>query len=88
MSSAKLRLLTTAPNVPVAQVIAGLLEGQGVACHIESGTPLLGQVQLCAVMVEPAHFNRAKRLLSEASFTDAELDFLATGYTSCEDAKE
>ncbi len=88
MSEAKLQLLTTAPNVPAAQVIAGLLKGQGVDCHIQTGTPLLGEAQMCAVMVEASLLHRAKILLSEASFTDAELDFLATGHLSCEDAKE
>jgi hypothetical protein len=88
MTQSKLQILTTGPNVPAARVIAGLLKEQGIECHIQSDTPLLGEAQMCAVMVEAPLVERAKRVLAEASFTDAELDFLATGHLSCEDAKE
>lgn len=88
MAEAKLQLLTTAPNIPAAQVIAGLLRGQGVECRIDSGSSLLGEAQLCAIMVEAAALRRAKAVLADATFTDQELDFLATGHVSCEDAKE
>jgi hypothetical protein len=39
-------------------------------------------------MVEAHLLHRAQELLADAPFTDAELDFLATGRLSCDDSKE
>jgi len=88
MMDATWQLLTTAPNVPAARALASMLESQGVACQLKADTSLLGEARQCAVWVESALLHRAKWLLEEASFTDAELDFLATGQLSCDDAKE
>jgi hypothetical protein len=72
----------------MAHLIASVLEGQGIACHIDRGTTLLGEAQPCGVMVEAHLLHRAQELLADAPFTDAELDFLATGRLSCDDSKE
>jgi hypothetical protein len=79
--------LTTAPNVPAAHAVASLLEGNGVACQVRAESSLLGEARPCSLMVEASLLHRAKRVLSEASFTDAELEFLATGQ-QCDPAKE
>ena len=88
MVNTKWQILTTAPNVPAARAIAGLLEGQGVQCQLKFDTSLLGEGQQCAVMVEASLLHRGRFVLAEANFTDAELDFLATGLLCCDDAKE
>jgi hypothetical protein len=88
MAEAKWQLLTTAPNMPAARAVAGLLEGQGVRCQLKADTSLLGEGRQCAIMVEASLLHRGKYVLAEANFTDAELDFLATGQLSCDAAKE
>ena len=88
MSETKWQLLTTAPNIPAAHALETLLKGRGVDCRLESDMPLLGEGMPCAVMVEASLLHRAKYVLAEADFTDAELDFLATGHLSCDAAKE
>jgi hypothetical protein len=88
MTQATWQLLTTAPNVPAAHAVACLLEGNGVACQVRAESSLLGEGRPCSVMVEAALLYRAKRVLSEASFTDEELELLATGQHEGDDAKE
>lgn len=88
MTDATMQLLTTAPNVPTARVLASLLESRGVPCYLKSDTSLLGEARECALFVEASYMRRAKSVLAEAIFTDAELEFLSTGQLSCEDAKE
>jgi len=88
MTEATWQFLTTAPNVPAAHAVATLLEGNGVACQLKADSSLLGEARSCAVLVEASLLHRAKRVLSEASFTDEELEFLATGQPSCDDARE
>jgi hypothetical protein len=81
-------VVATAPNMPAAHSLASLLAGQGVACRIKADSALLGEARPCAIEVEHSLLHRALHLLTEAHFTDAELDFLATGQLSCDDAKE
>jgi hypothetical protein len=88
VTEAKWQLLTIALNMPAARAVAGLLEGQGVRCQLKADTSLLGEGRQCAIMVEASLLHRGKFVLSEANFTDAELDFLATGQLSCDAAKE
>ncbi len=82
------QLLATAPNVPAARALANLLEGEGVEVRIDADTALLGEGRPCALMVEASFLRRARRVLAEADFSDAELEFLATGRLSCDDARE
>jgi len=88
MSETKWQLLTTAPNIPAAHAIANLLKERGVDCRLKSDTSLLGEGRQCAILVEASVLHRANHVLAEATFTDAELDFLATGHLSCDAAKE
>ncbi len=88
MTDSHWQLLTTTPNVPSAKALKLMLENQGVACRIDTGPALLGDAQSCAVMVEGMQLHRAQSLLTQADFSDAELEFLATGAVSCSDARE
>jgi hypothetical protein len=82
------QLLVTAPNVPAARALATRLEGEGVDVRVDADTALLGEGRPCSLMVEASSLRRARQVLAEADFTDAELDFLATGWLSCDDARE
>lgn len=59
-----------------------------MAFRIESDLSLLGEARMCALMVEAEVLRGAQSLLAQAELTDAELDFLATGHLSCDDARE
>ena len=71
-----------------ATAVVTRLESEGVPARIEKGTQILGEGQLCSIVV-PRQFERqAASVLAEGRFTEDELAFLATGRLSCDDAKE
>ena len=73
--------------VSAASMVARL-ETEGVPSKIERGTPLLGEGQLCSIVVPSQYKDQATAILADGRFTDEELTFLATGQLSCDDAKE
>jgi hypothetical protein len=62
-----------------AQAICELLVSESVPARIASDTELLGAARQCRIQVPEELLSRAKWVLSDAHFTDAELEFLATG---------
>jgi hypothetical protein len=66
-------------DVPVAEVLAQRLADEGVLSRVVSDPPLLGEGRNCAVQVPSELAHRARWLLAQAQFTDAELNYLATG---------
>lgn len=80
-------VLSVADTVSAAAVITRL-ESEGVPARIEKGTQILGEGQLCAIVVPPQFERQAMAILADGQFTDDELAFLATGQLSCDDAKE
>jgi hypothetical protein len=62
-----------------AQAIHERLTTDGVTARVLSDTELLGTARPCRVQVPEEMEHRAKRVLAEAQFTDAELEELATG---------
>lgn len=88
MTDAAWQLLVTAPNIATAHVMAELLAKQGVTLQLRTDSALLGEAMPCALFVEKRFLKRAQRLLDEASFSDEELEFLATGVACCADARE
>jgi hypothetical protein len=62
-----------------AQAIHERLVTEGVEARVRSDTALLGIARQCRIQVPAPAEHRAKRVLAEAQFTDAELDRLATG---------
>ena len=76
------KFLTTSPNTPLARALIDTLTGCGVACNMVSDTTLLGECQRCDVYVQDTQLHRARWLLAQATFTDEELTFLATGCLS------
>ena len=80
-------VVSVADTISAAAVVTRL-QGEGVPARVEKGTQILGEGQLCAIVV-PRHLERqAKSVLADGQFTDDELAFLATGQLSCDDAKE
>jgi hypothetical protein len=62
-----------------AQAIHERLVTEGVEARVRSDTELLGMARQCRIQVPAEAERRAKRVLAEARFTDAELERLATG---------
>jgi hypothetical protein len=72
-------VVVTFSDVPSAQAMAILFRGEGVPAEVVSDTSLLGEARRCEVRVPSEFAHRARWLMSQAQFTDAELTFLATG---------
>ena len=62
-----------------AQVILGLLESESVVARVEPVGLVAGFPKAYRVLVDRRHEHRARWVLQPSEFTDAELDFLATG---------
>jgi len=75
-------------DVPSAQVLAQRLIFEGVSARVMSDPQLLGEGRNCEVQVPRVLAHRARWLMSQAQFTDAELTFLATGELNGGDTAE
>jgi hypothetical protein len=62
-----------------AKAMVVMFRAEGVPAHVVSDTVILGEARPCEVRVPKAMVQRARWLLSQPKFTDAELTFLATG---------
>jgi hypothetical protein len=71
-------VVATFSDVPSAQVMAVLFRDEGVPAEVVSDTSLLGELRCCAIRVPPELAHRARWVMSQAQFADAELTFLAT----------
>jgi hypothetical protein len=71
--------VATFSDVLSAQVMAVLFRGEGVPAEVLSDGPLLGEARCCEIRVPSELAHRARWLMSQAQFTDAELTFLAAG---------
>jgi hypothetical protein len=71
-----------------AQAIHERLVTEGVEARVRSDTALLGIARQCRIQVPARAEHRAKRVLTEAQFTDAELERLATGDPDDDGRKE
>ena len=79
MRSGTWRFLSTAPNSACAKALVGSLIADGVTAMVITDSPILGEGQPCSVFVDAAQLHRARWLLTQGKFTDAELAFMATG---------
>jgi hypothetical protein len=73
------RLLTTLPDLPSAQSLAGILATEGIAVRVMSDAGVLGQAAPSRIYVEATQLIRARHSLSQRQFTDEELGLLANG---------
>ena len=62
-----------------AQVLVGILLGESVRAKAEPVGLVAGFPRAFRVLVDPRQAHRARWVLQPSDFTDAELDFLATG---------
>jgi hypothetical protein len=72
-------VVATFSDVPSAHAVAALFRREGVPVEVVSDTSLLGEARRCEIRVPPELAHRARWLMSQAQFTDAELTFLAIG---------
>jgi hypothetical protein len=71
-------IVATFSDVASAHVLATLFRAGGVPSEVVCDTSLLGEARRCEIRVSPELAHRARWLMSQAQFTDAELEFLAT----------
>jgi hypothetical protein len=78
MSESEWRLLTTFPDLPSAQLLAGILSAEGIPARVSSDAGVLGQAAPSRLYVGAADFYRAKQSMAQRQFTDEELAVLST----------
>ncbi len=88
VSKTKWHVLTIAPDLPSAHALVANLMAQGITSHVVPDSTLLGQALPCRVVVDATLAHRARWVMEQGKFTDEELTFLATGFVSCDAAKE
>jgi hypothetical protein len=72
-------VVATFSDVASGHVIVTLFNREGLPAKLILGNPLLGDANGCEIRVPREVAHRARWILSQAEFTDAELTFLATG---------
>ena len=71
--------MATLSDVSSGHVIVTLFNREGLPAELILGNPLLGDANACEIRVPREAAHRARWILSQAEFTDAELTYLATG---------
>ena len=79
MTQGEWKIIATVPDTMSAQALLTYLEAEGVPARVQTDTLLLGEARRCDILVPPELSHRARWLLAQGHFTDAELTFLATG---------
>ena len=72
-------VVATFSDVPSAHAMVVLFREEGVPAEVVSDTSLLGEARRCELRVPAELVRRARWVMSQAQFTDAESTFLATG---------
>jgi hypothetical protein len=67
------------PDVASAQVTIGLLQTERVPVRLQRNSLIPGLDLQCDVEVPSEYSHRARWILQHCNFSDAELNFLATG---------
>jgi hypothetical protein len=78
-SNSTWQVVATYSDVASAHAMSALFRAEGVPAKVVSDTSLLGEARGCEIRVPPELAHRARWLMSQAQFTDAELTFFATG---------
>jgi len=79
MSDTEWRLLTSFPDLPSAQLLAGILGAEGIAVRVMSDAGVLGQAAPSRIYVGAQQLQQAQRSLAQRQFSDEELGRLASG---------
>lgn len=77
--SEDLTQIATFEDEATAEVLAGMLRGEGVPTEVRPISPLPGVVDEVRVYVPTSLAHRAKWFINSSKVSDAELDFAATG---------
>jgi len=67
------------PDTASAQVTIGRLQSENVPVRVRCNSPVPGLDIDCAIEVPQDYAHRARWILKHSTFSDAELNFLATG---------
>jgi hypothetical protein len=67
------------PDAASAQVTIGLLQSERVPVRLRCNSPMPGLDIHCDIEVPGDYSHRARWILNHCKFSDAELNFLATG---------
>jgi hypothetical protein len=86
MPETEWRLLTTLPDLPSAQSLAGVLSAEGIAARVASDAGVLGQAAPSRIYVAAAQAHRARQLISPG-LTDEELAGLAAAEPAADDGR-
>jgi hypothetical protein len=73
------QVVASVSDVASGHVIVTLFNYEGLPAKLILGNPLLGDANGCEIRVPREAAHRARWILSQAEFTDAELTYLATG---------
>jgi hypothetical protein len=73
------QVVETFSDVASGHVVVTLFNREGLPANLILGNPLLGDANGCEIRVPREMAHRARWILSQAEFTDAELTYLATG---------
>jgi hypothetical protein len=73
------QLLITLSDVPSAQAFAAVLSAEGIGVRVDTAASVLGQAAPCRIYVDTTQLRQARWALSQRSFSDDELTYLATG---------
>jgi hypothetical protein len=79
MSATEWRLLTTLTDLPTAQSLAQVLQGEGITVRVMSDAGVLGQAAPSRIYVEAQQYVRARHSLAQRALSDEELETLASG---------
>jgi hypothetical protein len=71
-----------------AHTLATLLNDEAVPTQVAAVPKLIGESHVWEVSVQNNMFDHAQHLLSQSRFTDAELEYLATGVLRSDDSNE
>jgi hypothetical protein len=66
-------------DVGPAHTLAALLNDEQVPTRVTSDSKLIGDALIWEVSVPPELLERARTLLAQSNFADAEIEYLATG---------
>lgn len=67
------------PDTASAQITIGLLQSERVPVRLRCNSPVPGLDVQCDIEVPSDYSHRARWILRHSTFSDAELNFLATG---------
>ena len=85
MSETEWRLLTTLPDLPTAELLAGILAAEGIAVRVMSEAGVLGAAAPSRLYVCATQLPHARHSLAQRELSDEELGRLAAAAQPAEE---